>query len=258
MANVKITALPAVTTLAKTDILPCVKDVTGTNTTSKITVDNLAGAMGIGDTLIPDANYTATPPATTYVHFSDVTNIAVGQLVKLQQNSTTTFHLVTQIDTSTSPKRVYLSGPALDTTAVIVANTFFVLTNQKAVPADIVFSGAYAIGGTTNTLINRETKSKFRWNGPPAKLVYVAARNNAADGGSTKASINVSINGTTSALTSDITMTGTSYNVVADGGIVSGQTDIAFSQELEVKLVGAGTDGDSRDLTVSVVFALEQ
>jgi|MDSZ01.2.fsa_nt_gb hypothetical protein len=258
MANVKITALPAVTTLAKTDIIPCVKDVTGTNTTSKITVDNLAGAMGIGDTLIPNANYTARPPQTTYVHFSDVTGISVGQLVKLQQSSTVSFHLVTQIDTSTSPKRVYLSGPALDTTADIVSDSLFVLTNQKAVPADIVFSGAYAIGGTTNTLINRETKSKFRWNGPPAKLVYVAARNNAADGGSTKASINVSINGTTSALTSDITMTGTNYNTVADGGIVSGQTDIAFSQELEVKLVGAGTDGDSRDLTVSVVFALEQ
>ncbi len=258
MANVKITALPAVTTLAKTDIVPCVKDVAGTNTTSKITVDNLAGAMGIGDTLIPDANYTSTPPATTYVHFSDVTGISVGQLVKLQQSSTVSFHLVTQIDTSTSPKRVYLSGPALDTTAVIVTNTFFVLTNQKAVPADIVFSGAYAIRRNYKHAYKQRNEEQVRWNGPPAKLVYVAARNNAADGGSTKASINVSINGTTSALTSDITMTGTNYNTVADGGIVSGQTDIAFSQELEVKLVGAGTDGDSRDLTVSVVFALEQ
>ena len=54
-----------------------------------------------------------------------------------------------------------------------------------------------------------------------------------------------------------ITLTSTDWNAVSPGSIEKSYYDISFADEIEVGLVSAGTDGDARDLTISLVFALE-
>jgi hypothetical protein len=254
MANVKISALPAVTTLAGTDVLPCVKDVSGTDTTSRISVSDLANAIGTGNTLVSNSSYTASPVSSDYIQFSDTTGIYAGQTLRLQQNATT-YHLVTSLGAS---NEVYLSGPPLEVGVPIVNDSLFIIDYQRNVAADIVFSGAYAIGGATDNLISRETRSGFRWHGPPSRLLYVAARTNADDSQSTKATLNVSINGTTGSLTSVITLSGTSWVGTANGNIPVSNASVSFGQDIEVQLKNAGGDGDGRDLIVSLVFLLEE
>ena len=263
MPNVKISQLTSFTSLDTTDVLPCVKNVAGTDTTGKITVDNLATSIGIGDTLLSHTtNYTKRPPTVGTISFASLSmgsrgDLAAGHVVRLTQGSTQKFYLVTAISGSAPSFTVSVSGPPLDTSVDITDDSFYVLNNQRAVPVDVVFSGAYAIGGTTtNTLIQDETKSQLRWHGPPSKLLYFAARNNTADS-SSATSINVALNGTVSASSSNVSVSGSgSWNSVANGTITD--TNIAFGEYIEVKLTGVGGDGDARDLTVSLVFAMEQ
>lgn len=258
MANVKITALPEATSLNTGDLVCCVADATGSATTSKITLANLGNSIGIGNTPVNILNYDQTPTSTQYIDFSDTSGFYAGQGVVLTQSSQT-YHLVTQVDTD----KVYLSGPPLDTATPIVESpnlSFFILSYQRSVPVDLVFSGSYCLQGNTAGLIARENKSSLRWTGPPARLAYVAAKTATTDGSTSPASypaINISIGGTAS-IASDLQLSTTSWTAVPNGGMIGSQNQVTFGDEIEVQLNASGGDGDSRDLTVSMVFILEQ
>lgn len=256
MANVKISQLPSVTTADKANDKVV---LVASGATSNITVGNLASAMGVGDLIISSSDYTANPSTNEYIEFSNIGSLQAGQVVKLTQNSKT-YHLVKSIDTAATPDRVHLSGPNLADNVAIVNNTFAILNDSRAIPIDVLFAGSYCISHSagTNTLIADENKTSLRWTGPTARLVYVAAKTNVADGSaSTYAQINVAIDGTTSAITSDITLDSTAWKEVADGGMVASQNQVNFGEVIEVKLTNNGGDGDSQDLTVSMVFVVE-
>ena len=258
MANVKISELPAASTnLGTSDVLVCVQS----STTKSVTVARLGNSLGVGDNVIDKTLYENSPSTNNggissgneYITLTSTSDFSAGQLIKLTQ-SAKTYHLVTQV-TST---QVHLSGPSIDNGTPIVNDSLATLNDARGIPVDVVFSGAYCLAqSSTNTLIADENKTSLRWTGPTARLVYVAAKHNTAESGSTKPAINVAINGTTSAMTSDITLANTNWTEVANGGMVQGQSQVEFGEIIEVKLVNNGSNGDARDLTVSMVFAVE-
>lgn len=256
MANVKISQLPTVSTANNLNDKVV---LVASGATSNITVGNLASSMGVGDRIISPSDYDGNVQANEYIEFTTIGDIKAGQLVKLTQSGKT-YHLIKNVDLLSNPVRVHLSGPNLENSVAIVNNTFAVLNDARSIPIDVLFGGNYCISHAsgTNTLIADENKTSLRWTGPPSRLVYVAAKTNVADGSaSTYASINVSIDGTTSCLSSDIVLNNTSWKEVPDGGIVGTQNQVNFGEVIEVKLVNNGGDGDSQDLTVSMVFAVE-
>jgi hypothetical protein len=256
MANVKISQLPSVGTA---DRINDKVVLVASGATSNITVGNLASSMGVGDRIISPSDYDGNVGANEYIEFTSIGDVKAGQLVKLTQSSKT-YHLIKNVDLLSNPVRVHLSGPNLENNVAIINNTFAVLNDARSIPIDVLFAGNYCISHAsgTNTLIADENKTSLRWTGPTSRLVYVAAKTNVADGSaSTYASINVSIDGTTSALSSDITLNSTSWKEVPDGGIVAAQNQVNFGDIVEVKLTNNGGDGDSQDLTVSMVFAVE-
>lgn len=266
MANKKITDLTAATTLNDDDLFPCVSGVGVSPVTEKITVANLKTVVGTGNTTIVSlssgGDFTQTPLSNNIIRFSDVASsgIQAGDLVSFVQNGVENYYLVTGITPQSSDFDVTLAGPVISTAYPIGDITIY--SKSRVLSSDLIFSGSYAINGATETLINAETRSKFRWNGAKAYLVYVAARNNQADGGATPAAINIRIAklanlGTSNeVLTSDISLSGTGWQA-SSNTVDSGQYAVEFGDELEVSLVNTGTDGDSRDLTVTMVFGLE-
>lgn len=260
MANKKITELPAVTSLTTaTDVVVCV----ASNATSKITIDNLKSTMNIGDTTVTGFTSTSSNPGTNeYIEFTNSSLMQAGQVLKVTQGVTERYHLVTQVDTSSNPDRVYLSGPNLDDNVVV--SSIKIVPDSRTVPIDILFAGSYCIshGTGTDTLVADENKSSIRWSQQNARLVYVAARSRVVDGGSNKAQINVAISGssvfTTNVLSSNITLSNANtWVAVPSGGIDGTQNQVTFGDEVEIRLLQNGTDGDSQDLTVSLVFAVE-
>lgn len=260
MANKKITELPAVTSLTTaTDVVVCV----ASNTTSKITIDNMKTSMNIGDTTVTGYTSTSTNPgANEYIEFTNTSQMQAGQVVKVTQGVTETYHLVTNVDTASSPERVYLSGPNLSNGVVV--SSIKIVPDSKTVPIDVLFSGSYCISHSagTDSLIADENKTSLRWTQTNARLVYVAARSEVVDGGASYADINVAISGsgvfTTSVLNADIELnTAASWIAVPAGGIDGAQNQVTFGDEIEIRLTDNGTDGDSQDLTVSLVFAVE-
>jgi hypothetical protein len=259
MANVKISDLGTVTSLNSADLLPCVSGIGSSPTTSAITIANMRTVIGTGNTTIAASSYTATPLANNVITFSDTTGIYAGQIVSLTHDSETKYFMVTSVASNTS---VTLSGPDIYVTDDV--SNFVILSKQRSVILDIVLGGSFAIGGTTTSLINRETRTKLRWHNAKSYLVYAAARNNTADGTS-PGSINVKVARSGSLSTYNdvistsnaIALTSTNWNAVSPGLIEKSYYDISFADEIEVGLVSAGTDGDARDLTISLVFALE-
>jgi len=259
MANVKISDLGTVTSLNEADLLPCVSGIGSSPTTSAITVGSIKSVIGTGNNAIPSSRYTAAPNASNVLAFNDTTGIYAGSIVSLEHNSETKYFMVTSVATNTS---ITLSGPDLSTSFNV--SDFVVLSKQRSVTMDIVLSGAFAIGGTTTELINRETRTKLRWNNAKSYLVYATARNNSADGTSA-GSINVKVARSSSLSTYNdvistsnaISLTSSNWNAVAPGKIEKSYYDISFGDEVEVGLVNAGGDGDARDLTISLIFALE-
>lgn len=254
MTTVKISQLdvsPA--NLATTDHLVCNRS----GTTERVTVSRLANSMGVGDTTIDTSTYTAAVGSNEYITMSNTSAIKAGMLVKFTQGGgATTYHLVKSVTTNT---KISLSGLSIAGNGSIDANSFKILNDARGIPVDVVFSGSYCIdhASPTNTLIADENKTQLRWTGPTARLVYVAARTQQTDGGTDKPDINVSINGTTSAISTDLTLTAANtWYEVADGGMASA-SQVNFGEVIEVKLTDNGTDGDARDLTVSMVFAVE-
>ena len=261
MANKKITDLNPVTTLNNADLFACVSGVGTSPVTQSITVGNLKEVIGSGNTLITASSgafVTSVPENTNLISFNDTVSSGIekGDIVSFAQGGVTSFYLVTNVVTNTS---VTVAGPLVSHLSPIGDITVY--SKSRSITTDIVFSGAYAIGGTTTTLINRETKSVFRWNAPKSYFVFCAARNNETDGTSA-ASVNVSIakSGSLSTrnnmLTSALSLSGTSW-VTSDRSVDSAHYVVEFGDEIEVNLVNAGGDGDSRDLTVSLVFGLE-
>lgn len=267
MANKKITDLTAATTLNDDDLFPCVSGVGVSPVTEKISVANLRTVVGTGNTIISSTSgdYNVNPAAATsdnQIAFSNTTNsgIQAGDICSFVQNSITNYYLVKEVS---SGNYVEFAGPAISIAHNIGDITIY--SKSRSVTTDIVFSGAYAINGATTTLINSETKSKFRWNGAKAYLLFVAARNNQADGSGTPAEINVTVarsgslstyNDITNYATGGLALTGTGWNTTLNQ-IDSGQYAINFGDEIEIDLVNSGGDGDARDLTVSLVFGLE-
>jgi hypothetical protein len=261
MANKKITDLNAVTTLNNADLFACVSGVGTSPVTQSISVGNLRSVIGSGNTIIAVSSnaFTTTVAANTnLISFSDTvtSGIEKGDIVSFAQGGVTSFYLVTNVVTDTS---VTVAGPLISNLSPIGDITVY--SKSRSITTDVVFSGAYAIGGSTATLINRETRSVLRWNAPKAYFVFAAARNNQADGTS-PAQINISIarSGSLSTrnnmLTSAISLSGNSW-VTTDRTVDSSHYVVEFGDEIEVNLVNAGGDGDSRDLTVSLVFGLE-
>lgn len=266
MANKKITDLTAATTLNDDDLFPCVSGVGVSPVTEKITVADLKTVIGTGNTTIESlpsgGDFTQNPLSGNVIEFSDVASSGIqsGDLVSFVQNGQTNYYLVSSVAAQNNNVwHVTLAGPSISTAFAIGDITIY--SKSRVLSSDLIFSGAYAINGTTQTLINRETKSKFRWNGAKAYLVYVVARNDQQDG-TLASSINIRIAkannlGTSNnVLTSAITLAGTGWQA-SSNTVDSGQYVVEFGDELEVSLVSAGTDGDSRDLTVTMVFGLE-
>lgn len=257
MADIKITDLTPVTQLNANDLVPCVSGMSGTPATTSINIGDLRTVIGTGNTQISGASHDALPSSGNVIGFPNgVTGIAVGNIMKLSHQGAIRYFLVTAVGSSS----ITLSGPTLSTASTV--SNLEVLAQQRAVIADIVMSGAYCIGGATTSLINRETKSKFRWNAARAYLVYVNARNNTADSVAAP-TINITraqaanLSSASDVLSSPLTVSGTSWNSAAAGTIRSSYYEFNFGDELEIDLVSAGSDGDARDMTVTVVFALE-
>ena len=264
MANIKITELSAVTTLADNDIFPCVAAVSSSAATSKITVENLRTVVGTGNTSIAASNYSSTPAVGNVIDFSSggsgsTAGIEKGNIVSVVQSSNTLYFLVTNVVTDTS---VTLAGPSLCTSGANPISVFTVYAAQRAVIVDLLFSGSYAIGGTTTELINRETSSKFRWNNAKGYFLYAIARQNTVDG-STQGQIMPTIARSSALstyndlLSTNITLAGTTAWTASSNTVDSAQYGINFGDEIEIDLKNAGGNGDARDLTVSLVFALE-
>lgn len=263
MANKKITQLTAATTLNDGDLIPCVSGIGTTPVTQKISIASMRTVIGTGNTVITVASndFTPQPLANNVITFSDTvtSGIQAGDVCSFAQNGFTQYYLVTQVSVNTS---VTFAGPPISTAFSIGDITIY--SKSRSVQTDIVFSGAYAINGTTNTLINRETRSRFRWNGAKAYLLFVAARNNEEDGG-TDAEINVSIAKLASLSTRNNMLTYSSGGLVLAGtgwntstnNLIAQHYVVEFGDEIEIALVDAGGNGDARDLTVQLVFGLE-
>jgi len=269
MANKKITDLTAATTLNNDDLLPCVSGIGATPVTQKITVANLRNVVGTGNTIIPSlpsgGDFSQSALANNVISFSDIASSGIqeGDVCSFAQNGSTHYYLVTDITFSSPSYLVTLAGPSISTSFNVGDITVY--SKSRSINTDIVFSGAYAVNGTTSFLINRETGTKFRWNGPKAYLLYFVARNNEADGSGTAPEINVTVaradslgtrNSVFTFVSGGLPVSGTGWNA-SSNNVLPAHYSINFGDELEVSLLSVGGDGDARDLTVSFVFALE-
>ena len=77
MADKKITALTATTTVVAADVIPVVTDVSGTPTTKKVTASNLAAAIaliGLDGGGVPTKIHGIELPATHMIRFEGATD----------------------------------------------------------------------------------------------------------------------------------------------------------------------------------------
>ncbi len=77
MADKKITALTATTTVVAADVIPVVTDTTGTPTTKKVTASNLAAAIaviGLDGGGVPTRIHGIELPATHMIRFEGATD----------------------------------------------------------------------------------------------------------------------------------------------------------------------------------------
>jgi len=104
MADTKISALTATTTIAGLDVLPIVVDTTGTPVTKKVSIDNFLGQgwIGLGAITYEDAD----APSYTFSLASDMTGIlSVGMRIKLT-DSTVKYFIITGVGSYSGGKTI--------------------------------------------------------------------------------------------------------------------------------------------------------
>jgi hypothetical protein len=199
---------------------------------------------------IASSKWTAAPLSTNSITFLDTSDFAVGDAMTITQAAVVKYFIVTAVVSDTS---ISVAGPplgAVTITAITKPN------KTHVVQVDLFMPGNYLVGGTTTTLLARETRTLFQWLRPSAYLCYVAARQAVVDG-STQPDINITLGGS-SVLVTDLSLSGTSW-VVADassGTVVLANYGVSFTEALEVDLTAAAGDLDARDLIVSLGFVL--
>jgi hypothetical protein len=104
MADTKISALTATTTIAGLDVLPIVVDTTGTPVTKKVSIDNFLGQGWIGLGAITYEG--ADAPSYTFSLASDMTGIlSVGMRIKLT-DSTVKYFIITGVGSYSGGKTI--------------------------------------------------------------------------------------------------------------------------------------------------------
>jgi hypothetical protein len=81
MADKKVTALDALTTVAADDLLLIVDDPSGTPTSKKVTAANLATYTSTGLATLASPTFTGTPAAPTAAPGTNTTQIATTEYV---------------------------------------------------------------------------------------------------------------------------------------------------------------------------------
>lgn len=257
--GVKISALSAGSAPSSGDKFVIVQSAS----TVKIDYDDIETSILAAQAaqVIDSGDYTALPPTTSTITFSDTTGLYAGMALKITQNATDKYYLITSVTSNTS---IAVAGPFLDTGNNITA--IATLDPSRVQQMDIFCPGLYCVGGATTGLISRETRSALRWQASRAYLVYAAMRHNTADGDSgNQPTVNVSIGGTNVLLDNSNNgielPNGTSWVAsgppTASAGPSSSNYLIEFGDAIELDLTTAPGDLDARDLTASLAFILE-
>lgn len=250
MANVKISALGAGTNPASGDVFPGVQG----GVTLKFDYDELEDSIltAVDARVIAASKYTAAPATNSTITFSDTSDLTIGDVLLIVHNAVNKYYVVTAIGGGT----ITVSGPTL---AGFSITTLSRLVSPSSVQVDLFMPGNYLVGGATTDLLDRETRTLFRWQRPAAKLVYAAMRHATADtDASNQPTLNVTI-GASSVFVTDFTMPNATTWVtptLTNGAVTLGNYDIDFGDAMEIDLVTSPGNGDARDLIVSLTFVL--
>jgi len=256
VATVKISDLtPAGTDPVDADIFPAVQDSSSATKTFTMAEISSKVQSDVDAAIISASKYTNIAPSGSTITFSDTSDIAEGEALKIVQNDgpTTRYVLITDITGTT----VTVSGATLTGTPTTITSIAR-LAPARVIQLDIFCPGLYAVDGADIGLIARETRSLLRWHAPTAYLLYAAARHATQDTDSgSQPTLNITVDGS-DAFNTDITMpNGATWQAVAGGDADINNYTVNFESAIEIDLTDPGGNQDARDLLVSLALVLD-
>lgn len=128
----------------------------------------------------------------------------------------------------------------------------------RVVPVEVMIPSSFAAAGASSTLINTVLKSDLAWRMGKAYLVQFYIIVDTDDSGANQTRVNVNIAGSavgTANTNAGVAIAETWQSTTTD--INTSNYDIAFGEAIELTCDANGTNGDAKDLTVSMIFVLE-
>lgn len=248
-----LTALSAETSLANADEFLMQRSGTG----YKVALSTLASYTADSSvefpwTLIAATKYNDTPPSTSTLTMSDLSDIEIGDPIKFAIAGITYYAAVTAKNATT----LTIAGASFGVTTISDLHVGDPRQLEvKTITVESLFGDA--VYDMLSTLGRYE-----RWDGPPAYLVAFTAAGGEADTGAAQPKVNVKID---SALVSSddgakglqVSATPGTWTANTAVEITTGNYAITKGKSIEVSCTEAGTNGDAADLTINLLFVYE-
>ena len=249
MSGLKISSLPLGTTPQAGHRVAMVQG----GSTNGVTFGQISDAISAaaGAAVIPSSVYSSIPTGSHRIDFTDTSAMRRGRCTRIVQGGITYHHIVTDV----AADHVILAGPSLST--VVAMSSLAILDPSRSGQVDVLLSDAYEAAGNATDLIARETRSRFVWSLPEARLARATARHETPNTGADQPHLNVTVGGAAVFLDSGgngLQLPPTAATVEAVQADASNYV-VEFGDVIELDL-SASTDRRSFDLTVSLQFVL--
>lgn len=247
----RVDSYAAASSLASTDVF-FVETASGPRKVTQGTVRDDVRSQSRWN-VIPSSRFTATPPTTSTVTFSNTTGIVAGMAIRINQGSGYLYGVVHSVTANTS---ITVHGAALSTGAAITS--LEIGDTGSTVLVEMFISGVY--GTTTSTAALAAAGRYERWLLREAALVEVRVVHGTA-AGTTQPKVNVRIDGNR-AMSLDTNLglqLSTAGTWVTSGAASMNTTNytVERGEALEIEVSAARVGTDPSNLTVLCLFVLK-
>ncbi len=208
---------------------------------------------------IASSKYTQLTPSVGTITMSDTSDMRVGLPVKYTISASDFYGIVKTVTTNTS---IVVAGDGLGS-GVTVTNLFVGLP-EMVVNMTFMLTGNFNISDTTTALATI-MKTYAEWRLDTAFLVTFYAIQESPDTGSVESTVNILIAG--SAVSTENTNDGPFLSATAATWVQNSNQEInnanygiSFDDALEIEITndtGGDTNGDAEDLTIDLIFVME-
>jgi hypothetical protein len=231
----------------------------GVNVIGSLTVGGVAvggSSKWTSLTATTDFSTTAASTSTITMNTDQTATIKAGMAVKFTLSGTVYYAIVSAI---TSNLLTIAGAPLTTTASALTALSYGLL---PPIVERIAIPGYWADAADT-ALIANDLSISYVWRGPKAYLVQIGGYVRTTDSGASKPRLNARIGSTTTDYVStsnsnaglEMTAATTWYRTGID--IASAKYTVSFADVVELKSDGAGSNDDSSDLFVELVFVVE-